>query len=153
MFPGEEVLAEGVGAASGVSDQPMTDTETYMGAVNRVKHARNLVPDADYWIAFEGGLEEKQGAMEVFAWVAAENAAGVFGKGRTATFFLPEAVAALVREGKELGEADDIVFARENSKQSNGAIGILTNDAITRTSYYVEAAICALIPFRNPDLY
>jgi inosine/xanthosine triphosphatase len=118
-----------------------------------VKNARVAAPDADYWISFEGGLEEKNGAMEVFAWVAVEDRNGRFGKGRSATFFLPEAVATLVRAGKELGEADDIVFARENSKQSNGAVGILTGDAITRTSYYVEAATCALIPFKNPELY
>jgi non-canonical (house-cleaning) NTP pyrophosphatase len=52
-----------------------------------------------------------------------------------------------------LGEADDRVFSRKNSKQSNGAIGILTNDAIDRTELYIPAVIFALIPFKNPDLY
>ena len=39
------------------------------------------------------------------------------GKSRTATFFLPEEVAELVRQGQELGSADDIVFNVSNSKQ------------------------------------
>ena len=75
------------------------------------------------------------------------------GKGRTGAFFLPESVANLVRHGKELGEADDIVFGRSNSKQANGAIGILTGDVVDRTQLYEQAVILALIPFKNPQLY
>ena len=60
---------------------------------------------------------------------------------------------SLVREGKELGEADDIVFGKENSKQTYGAVGLLTGDVIDRTRFYEDAVVLALIPFRNPDLY
>lgn len=74
------------------------------------------------------------------------------GSSRTATFVLPEEIAALVRQGVELGAADDIVFGRFNSKQSNGAVGILTADAIDRTRYYEHAVILALVPFKNPAL-
>jgi non-canonical (house-cleaning) NTP pyrophosphatase len=52
-----------------------------------------------------------------------------------------------------LGEADDLVFGRSNSKQANGAVGLLTDDAVTRTTYYVPAVIFALIPFKNAELY
>ena len=59
----------------------------------------------------------------------------------------------MIKEGKELGEADDIVFNRNNSKQENGAVGILTGDVIDRMKYYTEAVILSLIPFKNVDLY
>ena len=75
------------------------------------------------------------------------------GVGRSGEFFLPENLAALVRQGVELGEADDIIFSRKNSKQANGAIGLLTDDAIDRLNLYIPAVIFALIPFKNPDLY
>lgn len=153
VFPDETFACQGVSAASGVSDQPMSDIETYTGAMNRVQAARGTEPDADFYIAFEGGLEERDGAMEVFAWVVIESSTGVFGRGRSATYFLPETIAAHVRSGMELGAADDLVFGRTNSKEQNGSVGILTGDLITRTAYYVEAATLALIPFRNPDLY
>jgi len=78
---------------------------------------------------------------------------GKIGKGRTGLFFLPPEVAKLIREGKELGEADDIVFGKTNSKQANGAVGLLTHDLIPRADYYEEAIIFALIPFRNKELY
>ena len=78
---------------------------------------------------------------------------GRVGKGRTAVFFLPPRIAKLIREGKELGEADDIVFGRINSKQDNGAVGLLTDDVIHRQHYYTHALILALIPFKKKDLY
>ena len=52
----------------------------------------------------------------------------------------------------ELGHADDQVFKRDNSKQANGAIGILTNNVIDREAYYIHAVIMALVPFKNPAL-
>jgi len=58
-----------------------------------------------------------------------------------------------VRQGKELGEADDLVFAKENSKQDNGAVGLLTGNVIDRTALYQQAVVLALIPFKNPHLY
>ena len=58
-----------------------------------------------------------------------------------------------MKEGKELGDANDIVFNRNNSKQKNGAVGILTGDATDRTKYYTEAIILSLIPFKNIELY
>lgn len=78
---------------------------------------------------------------------------GKEGKSRTATFTLPRQVAELIEKGHELGEADDIVFQRKNSKQENDAVGLLTDDHITRATYYEHALILALIPHKNPDLY
>ena len=75
-----------------------------------------------------------------------------FRKSRTATFILPNEVAQLVRQGVELGHADDIVFNRDNSKQANGSVGILTANALTRTTYYEQAVMLALIPFKNTNL-
>ena len=53
----------------------------------------------------------------------------------------------------ELGDADDVIFERTNSKQGDGIVGILTGSAIDRTEYYVPAMVLALIPFINRALY
>jgi non-canonical (house-cleaning) NTP pyrophosphatase len=53
----------------------------------------------------------------------------------------------------ELGDADDEIFGASNSKQQNGAVGLLTENAVTRTTLYEQAVIMALIPFKNPELY
>lgn len=153
MFPQETFVLDGVSMLSGVSDQPMSDAETLEGAWNRAHRTCDAVPDADFWIGIEGGVEDKAGELEAFAWVVVKSREGKIGKGRSSAFFLPQKVAELIRQGKELGEADDIVFSRTNSKQENGAVGLLTHNAIDRTHYYTDAVILALIPFVNPDLY
>jgi inosine/xanthosine triphosphatase len=152
IFPHESFEIKVVSVASGVSIQPMDNQETLRGAINRAHGALELVPVADFWVGIEGGVEELEGEMTAFAWVVVLDKEKV-GKGRTGTFFLPGQVAQLIREGKELGEADDMVFGKTNSKQKNGAIGILTGDVIDRARLYEEAVILALVPFRNPELY
>jgi inosine/xanthosine triphosphatase len=139
--------------ASGVADQPMTDEETITGALNRVNDARSRMPGADFWVGIEGGLQSRGGELEAFAWVVVESKNGVVGKGRTATFFLPPVVAEKIHGGMELGHANDLVFNEKNSKQNQGAVGILTGGVIDRTAYYVDPAVLALIPFKNRALY
>lgn len=152
MFPDEEFSCEGVSAPSGVGDQPQNDADTLRGALNRAENVSKMA-EADFWLGIEGGIEDKEGSMEAFAWIVTKAKNGKIGKGRTGTFFLPPQVAELVRQGKELGEADDIVFQRTNSKQENGAVGLLTGNVIDRTRYYESAVIMSLIPFKNAGLY
>lgn len=152
MFPGEDFLVQTSSVPSGVSDQPFSDEETQRGALCRVENAVREQPQADYWVGVEGGVEDVQGELWAFAWVVVRSNA-ITGKGRTGTFLLPPRVAKLVRSGIELGEADDIVFERSNSKQVNGAVGLLTDNVINRAQLYAHAVALALIPFKNPDLY
>jgi inosine/xanthosine triphosphatase len=152
LFPNTEFSFEAIAAPSGVADQPMTDDETYTGALNRVNHLASSI-EADYWIAIEGGAQEKNDEYEVFAWVIVKSKEGKMGKGRSATFFLPPPITKLMREGKELAHASDIVFNESQSGQKQGTIGILTNNVIDRTRYYIDPVIMALVPFKNPTLY
>jgi inosine/xanthosine triphosphatase len=152
MFPGETFSISGVAVPVSVSVQPMSDAETLQGATERAANARSTQPDADFWVGIEGGVQDVDGEMDAFAWVVVMDGKRT-GKGRSGAFFLPPQVAELVRQGVELGEADDRVFSRNNSKQQNGAIGLLTADAVDRVALYVPAVIFALIPFKNPDLF
>jgi non-canonical (house-cleaning) NTP pyrophosphatase len=83
-------------------------------------------------------------------WCVAERR---WGFARTASFTLPRAVATLVLAGVELGVADDTVFGRSNSKQSDGAVGLLTRGRIDRTAYYTHALTLALVPFISAAHY
>jgi inosine/xanthosine triphosphatase len=153
IFPQAAYTVEAVAVASGVAAQPMSDAETLQGAINRASAAHEKTPDAAYSVGIEGGCQlEAADRMSVFAWVVIRNGAGQIGRSRTATFYLPRQVAELVKGGKELGDADDIVFGQQNSKQANGSVGLLTGDVITRQDYYQTAVILALIPFANPAM-
>ncbi len=147
QFPGREPELVAVHVDSGVRDQPMSDAETLQGAQNRVAAARAAVPDADYWVGLEGGLDVYGGQLVGFAWMAVGDAAGRVSKARSATLPLPPAVQALIEAGKELGEANDEVFATVNSKQGGGAFGLLTEGLLTRESVYTDTLVLALIPF------
>lgn len=169
-----------MGAESGVPDQPMGDEETKQGAKNRAEAALAAVPNASFGAGLEGGLSKYDAAygeanagrsgMEVFAWMAVTgrapsatiNSAGnaelpkqsSWGFAKTASFELPSVVAELiVHKGMELGDADDVIFERTNSKQGSGVVGILSGGLIDRTEYYTQPMILALIPFMNPALY
>jgi inosine/xanthosine triphosphatase len=164
IFPDETFEATALEVPSGVSRQPGSDEETLRGARNRVAEARKRAPEADYWIGLEGGVGpsrvgmgevdsgDKIAEMTAYAWIVVQSIDQT-GESRTGAFTLPKAVADLVREGKELGEADDQVFGQTNSKQASGAIGLLTGGAVDRAQLYEQGVILALVPFKNPELY
>jgi inosine/xanthosine triphosphatase len=139
--------------ASDVSDQPMGNEETYLGAVNRAKNAQKAMPDADFWIGLEGGnISHSATEMEVMAWIVVLSKTQL-GKARTAGFFLPQKTIDLINQGYELGQADEIVFNLKNTKQNMGSTGLFTNNVLDRKDYYVQAVILALIPFVKPELF
>jgi inosine/xanthosine triphosphatase len=151
-FLNDSIEILGVSVESGVSVQPMSNADTLQGAENRVNNAMLHFSGHDFYVGIEGGVEDSVSGLMAFAWIVISNGETT-GKARTAGFFLPPEVARLVHEGMELGDADDIVFAKSNSKQQNGAVGLLTNDVITRKSLYLPAVQMAFIPFLNPELY
>lgn len=149
-FP--EVDLQGISVESGVSDQPFSDEETYLGARNRSEGARLLQPGADYWVGIEGGIEERGDGICAFAWIVIIDKYKT-GESRTTSFQLPAKVVELLHQGYELGVANDILFKKENSKQKSGAVGILTHDTVSRTELYKQAVQLALIPFLNAGWY
>jgi len=148
-FPGVELDIEPVSVPSGVSDQPMSDAETRQGARNRVAAGRSARPDADYWVGLEGGLEEIDGELMASAWMVIGGPGGAVHEARTPTLPLPPGIHALVRSGMELGDANDRVFGTHNSKQDQGAFGLLTGGRMTRAGIYAQALELALVPFTH----
>lgn len=148
---GFDVVFTSMVGLSHVSDQPKSSAETRLGAENRARGVFDAYTDTLYSVGIEGGIDDGPDGMTSFAWVCVFDGEKT-SFAQTAVFYLPHEVAQLVREGKELGEADDIVFSRSNSKQFEGAIGLLTHNSITRMEYYTHAVIMALIPFENKSL-
>lgn len=152
MFPLEQFSLENLQVPSNVSAQPIGDQETLTGARNRAEAAKQLMENADYWVGVEGGVASTDQQKVAFAWVVVLSKTQK-GQARTGIFTLPTEISKLIDQGLELGDADDIVFGTQNSKQNNGAVGLLTNNVLTRSSFYEQAVVLALIPFKNPELY
>ena len=148
-----DAKAVGVNTDSLVSHQPTSDQEMLTGALNRAQQALAQVTAADFGVGIEGGVLDTADGMWAYAWVVIVDTAAVIGKGQTGRFLLPEGVAQLVRAGLELGEADDRFFGRENSKQKEGAIGLLSAGKLDRVGLYKQGVTFALLRFVNPEFY
>ncbi|EPW6432129.1 inosine/xanthosine triphosphatase [Vibrio parahaemolyticus] len=145
-FPQQAFEFVGISVPSEVADQPMTNEETHRGAVNRVKNAKVEMPTADFYVGLEAGIE----GNVTFAWMVIESDTHR-GESRSASLMLPPEVLAQLADANELGDVMDKVFGTENIKQKGGAISLLTQNKLTRSSVYHQALILALIPFTNPD--
>ncbi len=145
-FPQQAFEFVGISVPSEVADQPMTNEETHRGALNRVKNAKLEMPAADFYVGLEAGIE----GNVTFAWMVIESDTHR-GESRSASLMLPPEVLAQLADANELGDVMDKVFGTENIKQKGGAISLLTQNQLTRSSVYHQALILALIPFTNPD--
>jgi inosine/xanthosine triphosphatase len=150
-FSLSEIDCQGIDAPSGVADQPMTANETREGAINRVKYCQQST-NADYYAAIEGGVEQFEYGAATFAYIViADNQR--LSVGRSCILPLPMSIFQALQNGEELGDVMDGLFDTQNVKQKQGAIGLLTNGQATRESVYTQAAVLAMAPFINPDLY
>jgi len=152
-YPQSAFTVRGAEVPSGVPPQPLSDAETRRGARQRAERAAAMHPQARYWVGIEGGLHPDGDTFLALAWVCILNADGRRGEARTGAFHIPPAVAALIRQGLELGTANDRIFARHNTKQQEGAVGLLTGGLLDRARFYEQAVILALIPLRNSHLW
>jgi len=136
---------EGVEVDSGVAAQPLTNLETRTGARQRVMNARQVRPEADFWVAIEAGIEEDT----AFAWMVIEDHKQR-GESRSASFVLPPVVLNGIAQGRELGDEMARLTGVANIKHQGGAIGAFTKGLLSRSSVYHQALILALSPFHHP---
>lgn len=151
---GEPVELKTVAADSSVGSQPHTDLETFLGVLSRLDLVKKAVPEADIWVAIEGGLEAIHSELFVFGWVASATRDSM-STARTASFPLPRDAVAVVSQGRELGDATDQVFGTNASGRRGGIVSILTRGLVTRAILYREAIILSLAglvpPSQNDD--
>jgi non-canonical (house-cleaning) NTP pyrophosphatase len=91
--------------------------------------------------------------MRTCAWAAIVDATGRSGVGGSLAMPLPAVVAAMVRDGVELGHAMDRFIGERDTKRGKGAVGILTAGLVDRQRAYEVLVQYALAPFLTPELY
>jgi inosine/xanthosine triphosphatase len=152
VWPEAMHVVDACDVPSGVSDQPMSNAESILGARNRANRARALA-GSDYGVGIESGLECIDGTWFSTGWVVIVDAVGREGISSSMFRPVPLPSMALVRQGLELGHANDRVFGKSNSKQATGLVGLLTNDLLTRGGVFRDAVISALAMFLHPELF
>lgn len=141
--------------ASKVPEQPMTDAQTRRGARNRAKAAFKQglaqLPQSEraraklttLGFGLEGGVFKKSnGELWSTVWVAVSDHTGNYWEANGARFQVPPQIAKPIIEGGEMGPVLSEMYYGANIRQTNGAIGVVTNNYVTRTEEY--GAICKL---------
>jgi inosine/xanthosine triphosphatase len=149
-FPQAQVINSG--AESGVPQQPWGDAETRQGALNRARAALSATR-SDIAIGLEGGIVETEMGLMTCAWCVILDAAGQVGVGGGVHMLVPPSVAQVLRSGGELGPAMDRLTGQHNTKQGQGAVGILTGGLSNRQLAYEQLVTMALAPFVQRDYY
>lgn len=152
VWTDNEYQLEGIDIKSGVSDQPMSDEESIKGARNRAISACQTL-NTDFGVGLEGGLQQIGDRWFDCGWVVVVDKQGREGVGSTVKLETPIKMVKMVKGGMELGQADDILFNKQNSKQLEGHFGIMTNNIITRTSGLRDGVLAALARFIQPQVF
>ncbi|KAL7701351.1 Protein of unknown function DUF84 [Lotmaria passim] len=154
-FPNDVHEVRAVSVNSGVTDQPMSPEETQAGAINRARAALDAVPEADYGIGLEGGLELIGKRWFECGWMSVvERKTGKCGIGSSARFEMSETLMRpILSEGKELAEVMDALTGEKDVRSGLGAMGILTAGFLGRAAAYEHGLIFALAPFLSESKY
>lgn len=126
-----------VNVSSNVSDQPLSDEETMLGAINRARNAREA-EKANIGVGLEGGLVKTEFGYFLCNWGALvdDSMEPVVAGG--ARIIIPNEIGDQVFAGQELGDVMDSYVKKHNVRQNEGAIGIFTNGLVDRTQMFSE---------------
>lgn len=121
---------------SNVREQPFSDDETIEGAKNRARNCLNE-SNAQIGIGLEGGVVQTKHGLFLCNWgaLAVRESSDEFIAGG-ARILLPDAVAKRLLAGEELGPVMDEFTNRLGIRKKEGAIGVFTNERITREEMF-----------------
>ncbi|BCB05314.1 DUF84 family protein [Bacillus sp. KH172YL63] len=136
----EQAEFEALQAESHVSEQPLSDEETIEGALNR---ARGVLEStgSEIGIGLEGGVSDSTDGMILCNWGALVDSNGNEIIAGGARIPLPEEISAKIQEGYELGPLMDDYTKRTGISKKEGAIGVFTNDLITREAMFMHVVL------------
>jgi inosine/xanthosine triphosphatase len=143
-----------------VSEQPTSHEETLRGAVTRARRAF-AARDVDLAVGIEGGVAPTPGVDDVLSdgdvehvgadrslvmWAAVTDGSRL-ASGGGPTLPLPDAVAARLDAGEELGPVMDDRLGVDDVAKKQGAAGAFTAGRLTRTDALEAAVAAAAGPF------
>lgn len=133
VFSKSEVLSLDV--LSQVSVQPFSDDETMNGAINRAKQCASY--DA-IGIGLEGGVMYLEGKLFLCNWGALATTDNRIYLASGARIPLPKEINVQLKAGFELGDLMDIYSEKQGVRNKEGAIGIFTNELVTRHEMFTH---------------
>ena len=131
---------------------PLGETAVREGALTRARAALERT-EAEVAFGLEGGAILDHASAWLTGHVVVVARDGRLGEAAWGRMLLPPVAAERLRRGEELGDIIDDLFGRKESKRQAGAIGILTDGAMSRTDAFAYLVAMACAPFLHPELY
>jgi len=147
-----DCVVKAIDVSSGVGAMPLGEAQVRAGALTRAQAALERT-GTDVAFGLEGGAILDADDAWLTGHVVAVTRDGKLGEAAWGRMLLPRVAAERLRGGEELGDIIDELFARQESKRQAGAIGILTEGAMSRTDAFAYLVAMACAPFLHPDLY
>jgi inosine/xanthosine triphosphatase len=145
-------VVESIDVPSGVGKMPLGEDAIRSGALTRARAALEGT-DAEIAFGLEGGAIIDGERAWLTGHVVALTRDGRMGEAAWGRMLLPTAAAQRVQNGDELGDVIDDLFGAKESKRHAGAIGLLTDGAVSRTDAFADHVAMACAPFLHPELY
>lgn len=149
----KNVKVKGVSVPSGVEEQPLSDDETYLGALNRAKNALKAVKGAKYGVGIEGGLHKFSYGWFERSLIVIVDRKGEIGIGASGGLMLPKTIIVKILQGKSLEQSIDEIFDTNKIGQGVGAYGVFTKGVISRAEGVKHGVAFALARFLHDSLY
>lgn len=149
------VAFKGCKVESGIENTPLSRDRTEEGALNRLKVIRDSYTGADYYVAIEGGFNQKH-KLENYRQVGYVMVGDRFPLDHTIEvsvpeFILPTELSWMIEQGKGCGASVDELQGVTNSKQNGGITGYVTNGLATRYDTYFHSLVIAFSQLKNYD--
>lgn len=135
VYPTETV--ETIDVPSFVSDQPFSDKETLTGAINRANEIHKQFPN-HLAIGLEGGVMRLHDHLFLCNWGALVDPHNQLYIASGARIPLPSELVVELDRGQELGRVIDSFANKIDVRQSEGTIGILTENIVTREEMFAH---------------
>jgi inosine/xanthosine triphosphatase len=141
-----------VDVPSGVGDMPLGADAIRAGALARARRALDRT-DAEIGFGLEGGAILDGDRAWLTAHVVALTRDEQLGEAAWGRMLLPRVAAERIRAGAELGDIIDDLFNRKESKREAGAVGLLTEGAVSRTDAFADLVAMACAPLLHRKIY
>jgi inosine/xanthosine triphosphatase len=123
--------------SSGVANQPFSDEETRLGAINRATHCAQSKAGV-IGIGLEGGVMYIDSQLFLCNWGALVTEENQVYTASGARILLPLEIESQLKMGHELGDVMDLYTKKKEIRSNEGAIGIFTNNQISRQVMFVH---------------
>lgn len=127
---------------------PNSIPEMILGAKIRAEKSLEFTA-AEFGIGIEGGTFTNDVGIFLLAFSVVKSKSGEIGVGSGPAILLPTHWKVSSDKSFELGSYVDEISGKNNTKQNTGAIGLLTNNAITRQDSLTPAVLYAYYSLLN----